>query len=334
MLGCTKHVFNKSINSKSFERCIRFLASYTRKDVEIPVPITGGHIAAQLWQGKTNPGSPSYSPIVCLHGVQDNSCSFDPLIPLILKDNMTIISVDQPGHGFSSHTKGAGYDFLVDAVATISRVMRHFNWEKVSLMGHSFGAITSFVFAGTNPDMVDRYIAIENLHVIDRDLLKTAQRTYKVLFQVEDKLTNPNIKQPSYPYDVLLQRVVKARRGTVTEEGIKTLLKRGAAPDPTNPNLFQFTHDLKTTIPSQYGRYTYEQSLKIASNLKCPVCVIKGDPGEDYEPREKYLEMVGAVKKANSGKVVFHLVPGTHHLHLNEPECVAPLISEFLDKKF
>ncbi|CAL8118850.1 unnamed protein product [Orchesella dallaii] len=64
------------------------------------------------------------------------------------------------------------------------------------------------------------------------------------------------------------------------------------------------------------------------------VCAIKGDPGEDYEPRENYMRMVETIKKGNSGKVVFHLVPGTHHLHLNEPECVAPLISEFLDKKF
>ncbi|CAL8118853.1 unnamed protein product [Orchesella dallaii] len=213
MYSLTKHLTNKTITSNSFERCIRFLASYTRKDVEIPVPITGGHIAAQLWQGKTNPGSPSYSPIICMHGVQDNSCSFDPLIPLILKDNMTIISVDQPGHGFSSHTKGAGYDFLLDGVATISRVIKHYNWEKVSLMGHSFGSIMSFVFAGTNPEMVDRYIAIENLHVISRDTVKVARRTYKLLFQVEEKLTNPNIKQPSYPYDVLFNGCPKQGKG-------------------------------------------------------------------------------------------------------------------------
>lgn len=85
-----------------------------------------------------------------MHGFQDNSSSFDPLIPLIIRDNMKIVSVDQPGHGLSSHLTGTGYDFLLDGLGAIHRVVRHFGWSKVTLIGHSYGSILSFVYAGTN----------------------------------------------------------------------------------------------------------------------------------------------------------------------------------------
>lgn len=110
-------------------------------------------LTAQLWEGKkcSETLQSSYpTPILFMHGFQDNSSSFDPLIPLIIQKNMTIVSVDQPGHGLSSHLTGAGYDFLTDGLATIHRVVRHFGWDKVTLIGHSFGSILNFMFTGTN----------------------------------------------------------------------------------------------------------------------------------------------------------------------------------------
>lgn len=177
-------------------------------------------------------------------------------------------------------------------------------------------------------------MAIENLHAVPRDVTFHLDRTFRKLFEVETKLTDPNRIQPSYTYEEILRRTVKARKQTVTEEGVQSLLERGAVPDGKDPSLFQFSHDLKTNIPSMFGRFTYDESLNIASRIKCPVCVIKGDPGEDYEPRENFMKMVNAVKSANGGKLEFHLVPGTHHLHLNQPLAVAPIITNFLEKNF
>lgn len=177
-------------------------------------------------------------------------------------------------------------------------------------------------------------MAIENLHAVGRGIAFQVERTNKMLFEVETKLTDPTITQPSYTFDEILQRTMKARKGTVTEEGVKTLLNRGAVPDSENPDLFKFSHDLKTNIPTMFGRFTFEESLQTAGNIKCPVCVIKGDPGEDYEPRENFMKMVNAIKSSNGGKLEFHLIPGTHHLHLNEPSIVAPIISKFLHTSF
>jgi len=112
----------------------------------------------KLWKNlSTIPPEPNVSeqvitPIVCSHGWMDNCGSFDALIPQILEPNMTFFALDSPGHGLSSHTNATQYDVHFDAVVNLHRVMKHFNWEKITLMGHSLGAITSFIFAGCFPE--------------------------------------------------------------------------------------------------------------------------------------------------------------------------------------
>lgn len=41
-------------------------------------------------------------PIIAIHGWQDNAGTFDPLIELLPKD-LSILCIDLPGHGLSSH---------------------------------------------------------------------------------------------------------------------------------------------------------------------------------------------------------------------------------------
>lgn len=49
------------------------------------------------WWGPRNK-----QPIIAIHGWQDNAGTFDPLIELLPKD-LSILCIDLPGHGKSSH---------------------------------------------------------------------------------------------------------------------------------------------------------------------------------------------------------------------------------------
>jgi pimeloyl-ACP methyl ester carboxylesterase len=119
----------------------------------------------KLWTGKDvsnttdvkrkNPDSSigkEISPIICIHGWLDNACSFDPLLPLIMRPNMTAVAVDLPGHGFSSHVHTSHYDSVMDGFNTINRVIRHFGWKKVTLLGHSLGSVISYIYTGVFPE--------------------------------------------------------------------------------------------------------------------------------------------------------------------------------------
>lgn len=45
---------------------------------------------------------------------------------------------------------------------------------------------------------------------------------------------------------------------------------------------------------------------------------MKGDPGEDFEEREKYMKIVGILKEGLGQGCEFHLVKGGHHFHMEE----------------
>lgn len=181
--------------------------------------------------------------------------------------------------------------------------------------------------------VVDRYIAIDVFYPIPHDLTWYLKLTFPPIFAIEEKLRDPSKLQRSYSFEDMVQRTVKAQQGSVTEDSARILLRRGARPDPEKPGFFLFSHDIKTGIPSIFGRTGHAELLELTKNIKCPICLIKGEPGGDYEPRKNFNKMVDLLKKQN-GRVSYHSVPGTHHLHLNEPHKVAPIISEFLSKKF
>ena len=97
-----------------------------------------------------------------LEGWQDNAGSFDRLIPLLPR-HLSFLAIDLPGHGYSSRTHdGVGYGML-DILIILNLVMKEYNWSKISLLGHSMGAIISFLYAATYPEKINFVVAVDAL---------------------------------------------------------------------------------------------------------------------------------------------------------------------------
>ena len=175
---------------------------------------------------------------------------------------------------------------------------------------------------------MDRYIALDNLRPIPgSDPVILMRKAADILLSVEKKL-NKRLPPPSYTYDEILEKTYLGRGKSINLEGCKILLKRGAARLPDGR--YSFTHDLRVTVPTALGKFSDSQTLDIGAAIRCPVCVIKGEPGNDYELREKFMQTVDHISKT-APLVEFHSIPGTHHFHLNDPQLVAPIINEFLE---
>jgi pimeloyl-ACP methyl ester carboxylesterase len=67
--------------------------------------------------------------------------------------------------------------------------------------------------------------------------------------------------------------------------------------------------------------------------VSCPHLFIKGTESLKYMSEENYERLL-KVYQNNNPNFVYRCVPGGHHLHLNDPEAVAPLLNEFLLKDF
>lgn len=297
------------------------LSEHPHREIRIPVP--WGHIAAKEW------GDSNGIPVLGLHGWQDNCGTFDTLIPLLPAD-LHIVAVDLPGHGLSSRKPPGMLYHLFDWITDVRRVIDHLQWKKYSLLAHSMGAGIAMGYAAVYPDEVEKVVGLDGIkpavYPID-GLPKQIAKGIRQLWRCEERMA-----QPPRPISVedAVELLVDAMRGAITEESAQVLLKRGATPMADDPGRLIFNRDPRLKVTSIPG-VTDEQLMSLSRNLSCDLLLILANEGIAFafSPMEQ-LEAILEVYRQRCRSFRMVKVDGTHHVHLNNPERVAPYIKEFL----
>ncbi|NP_001264302.1 serine hydrolase-like protein 2 isoform X1 [Gallus gallus] len=291
---------------------------------EVKFPVPWGHVAAKAW------GPPEGHPVLCLHGWLDNANTFDRLIPLLPRD-CRYVAMDFSGHGLSSHRPaGSPYHFL-DYVSDVRRVAAALRWRRFTLMGHSMGGSVAGMFAFIYPEMVDKLILLENLGFLlapeDTEAwLKSKRLAIDRLLSLEAKQQAPKARSP----EAALQRLLEANRH-LTAEGGAILLQRGATETPTG---LVYNRDMR--VRTQSREYlTVEQCVKLLQKIKDRVLIILAQDGllvpHKLESRNQFVKSLReAFEHTLKEDIQLVEVPGSHFVHLNEPEVVSGIISNFL----
>jgi pimeloyl-ACP methyl ester carboxylesterase len=71
-------------------------------------------------------------------------------------------------------------------------------------------------------------------------------------------------------------------------------------------------------------RMTEGQVRDLLANIACPVRVLYADPAQSYFPEPLRRERAACLP---DGEVI--VVPGGHHLHMEDPQAVAAAIGDF-----
>ncbi|XP_058057500.1 probable serine hydrolase isoform X2 [Anopheles bellator] len=292
------------------------------EEVEIPVP--WGIVAGKWW------GSRLKQPVLAIHGWQDNAGSFDRLCPL-LPAEISILAIDLPGHGKSSHyPKGMHYFIFWDGITLIRRIVKYYGWENITLLGHSLGGALSFMYAASFPNEVNRFISLDIAGPTVRDHIKLAASTGDSIDKFLHYETLPESKMPCYGYEEMIDLVLAAYEGSVDHDSVEVLMRRGMAlaPPHMHKNGYHFARDLRLKV-ALLGMLSLEQVLAYAECIKCKVLNIRGKPGMNFGNPEVY-EKVMEVLHRSASKVVYYEISGTHHLHLVTPERISNEVSQFL----
>ncbi|KAL8221812.1 UNVERIFIED_CONTAM: hypothetical protein K2H54_074519 [Gekko kuhli] len=320
---------------------------------ELKFLVPWGHIAAKAW------GPPQGRPVLCLHGWLDNANTFNRLIPLLPKD-CYYMAVDFGGHGLSSHRPpGFPYHFM-DYVGDVRRVVEALKWSRFTLMGHSLGGTVAGMFSCIFPDMVDKLILVESygffpapkgdergpglnrqkkpsspftpkdapsvLEEYER-LLKPKRKLFEGLLSFEaNKQYSTKVRTPQEA----LQRLLKANPH-LTEDSGKILLQRGTTEVPGG---LVYNRDIRITLHN-HSFVTLDQSVIFLKNIQADVLMIIAQDGI-FSSESKDMPVVKPLQEAFRTFLKEHYhyvnVPGNHFVHLNEPQVVAGIISDFLSK--
>lgn len=262
---------------------------------------------------------------MCLHGHQDNAGTWDTLAPLLPPD-ISLLAVDFPGHGLSSHIPAGNVYHVLDFVLTVQRIVEHFGWTRVSLMGHSFGSAIAFLYSAIYPEYVENFIALDAILFPSTDLVRRLKRQGERLDSFLQLESMDHNSTPSYTYEEAIQHLHSRMNKWTTKEGCEILTRRGTIRKPDGRYCFSRDVRLKADF---YLAYSREYMLQFASNLRCKILYIEANEGLALQKPEQRDEFLDAIKKS-AVLCEYRAVEGRHHVHLDLPERVAPLISNFL----
>lgn len=288
---------------------------------EIQIPVSWGILSGKWW------GPKNIRPILCFHGWEDNAGSFDLLIPQLPR-HISYLAFDFPGHGFSTkYPNGRNYN-SIDFISLIRMIQQFYNWNKISLMGHSMGSNTSVLYSGFFSDDVDLIIAIDGVITGVYDPKGFIETTRKEIdyFLIADERNHKNLEPPSYSYNEIIEKMCQNVYQSINEDVAKILLKRGMKVSEKNSEKFYFIRDGRLRLHNnvKINMKTYEEIYK---NIKAPMIYIKAD--NQFGPPRKTNEALEVLKKLPDFQ--HHLVEGRHHVHMTNPERISGFISDFIN---
>jgi len=222
------------------------------------------------------------------------------------------------GHGHSSHRPpGTSYHF-VDMLFEVVEVLDQLGWEECSLIGHSMGAGVATCVAGILRERVKRLILVEGLGPL-------SQPSEKVTELMRDSIQQWNsLKTKKSPVYQNHEEAVRARHfaGKLKKSSVETLVARGLG---ENSDGLVWRSDPRLRIKSRL--YLSEaQILQMIQDITAQVLVIEAEDTDTRRWVDLLRSRLGYVKNLDH-----RVLPGGHHLHLDEPQSVASAIKEFLE---
>jgi len=259
-------------------------------------------------------GDPAGKKLLCLHGWMDNAASFEPLARSL--PQFEWVALDSAGHGASDHRPAPGRYYLTDYFLDIDPVLDALGWNRCNLISHSMGTGVAACYACADPERIERVAMIDGIgiatepadeagHRLVRSLQSTrAPRDHRRAFESVDQAADARrIKNP--------MRQASAR-----------LLSQRALRKDTDG--WRWRTDPRAMWASPYWM-TEAQAMTILHGVSCPVFATVTPFLEDY-----LGDRLGARLGAMPGARVLH-IDGGHHVHMDEPERIAPALADFLD---
>lgn len=263
----------------------------------------------------------------------DNCGSFDPLIPHILEpNNLHVVAIDEPGVGLSSHKPPGSEYGRWHTLLEMKRVVDAMKWNKFTVMGHSQGGHFALLFGAVYPHLVERVIAIDIFKPLTyhgEDWAKKVDKITDIHMKYESYLSeepDKNTRVPVYSEGDALKRMMEAHGNSLTEQSARVLMKRGTKRQKWG---ITFSRDIRLKVPSLDPPPTDDQMTKFMSHLKCDLLLIRAKQTPYHVPdaiRDRYFE----IYRNNCRLFRDVLLDGSHHLHMNNPETVGPVVNQFI----
>ena len=260
-------------------------------------------------------GNPDGHPVIALHGWLDNAASFTPLA-FFLK-SVKLLSIDQAGHGFSSHrpieTDYAIWHYVEDLIDIVDTL----GLDNFSLLGHSMGAVVSVMAAAILGNRVKKTILLDGLYPLPR-IAADAPAILATYIQERKSFRNKKFINRYHS----IEHAIRMRclgQFPVSRNSSTLLVERALYQDG---NTWVWRTDPRLHLPSP-TRFTKDQALAFVTQMHCDVHVLYTKQSYVKTLTDSYHQCLENIK--------FYQILGSHHFHMDgQTKAVADIINTIM----
>lgn len=258
----------------------------------------------------------SAQPVLALHGWLDNANSFLPLAWQLAEFNW--LSLDLAGHGQSAHRPASSAYHFVDYVGDLLQLCRQQQWQPLTLIGHSMGAMIASAFAAAFPEYVERLVLIDAMGLMTTESQDACAQLRQGLLS---RLQRDSKQMPTYP-SLAAAAQARSKQSDFDEVTAMVLAQRGTKPCAQGVT---WRTDIRLREVSAI-RYSPQQVHAILQNIQCPVLAVVATDGLSLTQQalQTYSEDLQNLRTV--------YVSGGHHLHMTNPVACADAIRLFLQQ--
>ncbi len=254
--------------------------------------------------------------VITLHGWLDNCASFHWLAPEL--ENCHVIALDLAGHGHSQHRSAHGSYNIWDDCLDVIAIADQLGWQEFTLLGHSRGAIGSFLLAAAMGERVERLVLLDGIIVAPAEPGEAASQLGSYL---KDQRANYGKAATPIPdFATALQRRCE-KLGMVADD-CQPLVERASRTEPDGT--VRWRHDPRIFGASAV-KLDQDQQDSFIDALAVPTLFLLAEKGF-----AQWQEMRDRV--ARNPHIDAREHAGGHHMHMEREHAasIAGIISQWL----
>jgi pimeloyl-ACP methyl ester carboxylesterase len=128
--------------------------------------------------------------VVLLHGFPEFWYSWRHQIPALVEGGFSVAAPDLRGYNLSDRPASVGAYHLRHLVDDVAAVIRASGQQRAHVVGHDWGGIVAWTFAGVHPELVDKLVILNAPHMrtylaaVRRSVRQALRSWYVLLFRV------------------------------------------------------------------------------------------------------------------------------------------------------
>ncbi len=261
--------------------------------------------------------------LLLIHGGMDHARSWDRTA-MELRNDFHVVAPDLRGHGDSSWAPGSMYSVLDSVLDTVALVKK-LNSPSASIIGHSYGAIVAFLYAGFYPESMNRLVLIEGGGVtpyrfgtaLKDPIWKRVPEWINIVRKTE--------KRPRRRFDSIGEAEAKIHKliPSLSDDQVQHLTYHGISGN--DDGTYSWKYDELSKILSPI-RFDEQEMIELQERITCPALYLYGSKGWSGNPFDKKKNSPHHSVKS------MQIDDAGHWLHHERFDIFVEIVASFLKK--